>query len=126
MAQKKPKSGTRYSKAIKRISPHLQIQRQPQKHETKDIQINKKTHPNLRLRNVYPELQNSKQSGFERKVLRRILGPVNDVHGWIIRHNFELYQMPPLTQYIILQRLRWAGHVARTGEDRIDVYKRQL
>ena len=59
---------------------------------------------------------------FERKMLQRNLGPVNNVHGWKIRYNFELYKMykeSQLTQYIRLQRLRWAGHVATMGENRI-------
>ena len=30
-----------------------------------------------------------------------------------------MYKEPPLTQYIKLQRLRWDGHVARMGEERI-------
>ena len=55
---------------------------------------------------------------FERKILRRILGPVRDVDTgeWRVRHNAELRELthlPPITSFIRSQRLRWAGHVAR-------------
>ena len=55
---------------------------------------------------------------FENNILRRVCGPVRDeVTGdWRRRHNTELRELsglPPITNYIRSQRLRWAGHVAR-------------
>ena len=59
---------------------------------------------------------------FEHKVLRRILGPKRDeVTGeWRRLHNEELndlYCSPNIVQ-VIKSRIRWAGHVARMGEER--------
>ena len=55
---------------------------------------------------------------FEQSVLRRIYGPVRDADTgeWRIRHNQELLQLsqlPPISNYVMAQRLRWVGHVAR-------------
>ena len=60
---------------------------------------------------------------FENMVLRRILGPRRDeVTGeWRRLHNEELndlYSSPNLVRVIKSRRMRWAGHVARMGEDR--------
>ena len=57
----------------------------------------------------------------ENKVLRRIFGPKRDeVTGeWRILHNEELYALnssPDIIRLIKSRRMRWAGHVARTGE----------
>lgn len=59
---------------------------------------------------------------FERKILRRIIGPVRDEAGWRIRKNRELYDIydePDVVRFIKLGRLRWAGHVARMDEQAI-------
>jgi hypothetical protein len=62
---------------------------------------------------------------FENRVLRRIFGPKRDeVTGeWRKMHNEELHNLYS-SQNIIRQikRMRWAGHVARMGEER-KVYK---
>jgi hypothetical protein len=60
---------------------------------------------------------------FENKVLRRIFGPKKDeVTGeWRRLHNEELYVLyssPNIIRVIKSRRLKWAGHVARTGERR--------
>ena len=58
---------------------------------------------------------------FERKILRRILGPINENGVWRIRFNHELYQLykePTITTYIKIQRLRWAGHLVRMERSR--------
>jgi hypothetical protein len=59
---------------------------------------------------------------FENRVLRRIFGPKrDDVTGeWGKLHNEELhnlYSSPDIRQ-IKSRRMRWAGHVARMGEER--------
>jgi len=60
---------------------------------------------------------------FENRVLRRIYGPRRDeVTGeWRRLHNEELndlYPSPNIVRAIKLRRMRWAGHVARMGEER--------
>jgi len=60
---------------------------------------------------------------FENMVLRRILGPRrNEVTGeWRRLHNEELndlYSSPNIVRVIKSRRMRWAGHVARMGEER--------
>jgi len=60
---------------------------------------------------------------FENMVLKRIFGPRRDeVRGeWRRLHNEELnvlYSSPNIARVIKLRRMRWAGHVARMGEER--------
>ena len=59
---------------------------------------------------------------FENMVLRRIFGPRRDVTGERRRlHNEELnglYSSPNIVRVIKSRRMRWAGHVARMGEER--------
>jgi len=60
---------------------------------------------------------------FENMVLRRIFGPRRDeVTGeWRRLHNKEindLYSSPNIVRVIKSRRMRWAGHVARIGEER--------
>ena len=64
---------------------------------------------------------------FENMVLRRIFGPRRDeVTGeWRRLHNEELddfYSSPNIVRVIKSRRMRWAGHVARVGEE-IGVYR---
>jgi hypothetical protein len=64
---------------------------------------------------------------FENRVLRRIFGPKRDeVTGeWRKLYNEELdnlYSSPDIIMQIKSRRMRWAGHVARMGEERY-VYK---
>jgi hypothetical protein len=57
---------------------------------------------------------------FERKILRRIYGPIKDRDQWRYRFNKELYDLfkePRLSVVIRIARLRWAGHVARMDEN---------
>jgi hypothetical protein len=61
---------------------------------------------------------------FERKVYRKILGPVydNEKENWRILTNKEIYanvKKPTITEKIRLHRLRWFGHVQRMEENRI-------
>jgi len=60
---------------------------------------------------------------FENMVLRRIFGHRKDeVTGeWMRLHNEELndaYSSPSIVRVIKSRRMRWAGHVARMGEER--------
>jgi hypothetical protein len=60
---------------------------------------------------------------FENTVLRRIFGPkVDEVAGeWRKLHNEELhilYSCPHGIRQIKARRIRWAGYVARMGEER--------
>jgi hypothetical protein len=64
---------------------------------------------------------------FENRVLRRIFGQkMDDVTGeWRKLYNEELhilYSSPNIIRQIKSRRVRWAGHVARMGEER-KVYK---
>ena len=59
---------------------------------------------------------------FERKVYRRILGPVcdNEKGNWKILTNKEIYAIvkkPTIIETIRLNRLRWFGHVQRIEEN---------
>jgi hypothetical protein len=64
---------------------------------------------------------------FENRVLRRIFVPKRDeVTGeWRKLHNVELhnlYSSPDIIRQVKSRRMRWAGHVARMGEE-TKVYK---
>ena len=55
--------------------------------------------------------------------MRRVFGPKRDeVTGeWRKLHNEEpndLYSLPYIVRMVKSRRMRWAGHVARMGEDR--------
>jgi hypothetical protein len=59
----------------------------------------------------------------ENKVLRRIFGLRWDeaTGDWMRLHNEELndlYSSPNIVRVIKPRRMRWAGHVARMGEER--------
>jgi hypothetical protein len=58
---------------------------------------------------------------FENRVLRRIFGPNREEDGsWRKLHNDELhslYSSPNIVRVIISSRVKWAGHVARIGEE---------
>jgi len=64
-----------------------------------------------------------KLRAFENMVLRRIFGQRRDeVTGeWRRLHNEELsdlYSSPSIVRVTKSRRMRWAGHVARMGEER--------
>ena len=61
---------------------------------------------------------------FENRVLRNVFGPKRDEVTWEWRklHNEELndlYSLPNIVRVVKSRRMRWAGHVARMGEDRV-------
>ena len=65
----------------------------------------------------------TKQRVFENMLLRRIFGPRRDevIGEWRRLHNEELndlYCSPNIVRVIKSRRMRWAGHVARMGEER--------
>jgi hypothetical protein len=56
-------------------------------------------------------------------LLRRVFGPMRDevTREWRKLHNEELnylYSLPNTVRVVKSRRMRWAGHVARMGEDR--------
>jgi hypothetical protein len=64
---------------------------------------------------------------FENRVLRSMFGPKRDevTEKWRKLHSEELHNLylsPDIISQIKSRRMRWAGHVARIGEDR-KVYK---
>jgi hypothetical protein len=60
---------------------------------------------------------------FERRILRRIFGPVRDEDGcWIIRMNHELNDLiknADMVRFVKSKRMTWQGHVMRMEEKRI-------
>lgn len=59
-------------------------------------------------------------AAFERKVLRRIVGPICEEGRFRRRYNHELYAIyleADIVTKIKLGRLRWAGHLARMSEE---------
>jgi len=53
---------------------------------------------------------------FERKILRRIYGPICEGAAWRSRYNEELYRLYDETDLVTTFRvikLRWAGHIVR-------------
>jgi hypothetical protein len=63
---------------------------------------------------------------FENRAFRKIFGPKGseETGGWRNLHNEELhnlYSSPSLIRVIKSRKMRWAGHVARTGEKRMHI-----
>lgn len=59
---------------------------------------------------------------FERKILRRVYGPICENGVWRKRYNQELYDLfkdVDISKFIKLTRLRWAGHVRRKEDSEI-------
>jgi hypothetical protein len=57
---------------------------------------------------------------FENRTVRRIFGPEREEEKRSL-HSVEVYNFyssPNIIRYIKLRRMRWAGHVARRGEER--------
>jgi hypothetical protein len=60
---------------------------------------------------------------FKNRVLRRVLAPKRDeaTGEWRMLHNEELndlYSLPNIVRVVKSRRMRWAGHVARMGQER--------
>ena len=59
---------------------------------------------------------------FKRRILRRIAGPIFENGIWRRRFNREIYEMLndcDIINFIKINRLRWAGHVARMDDKEI-------
>jgi hypothetical protein len=57
---------------------------------------------------------------FERKIVRRIYGPVMENNVWRIRYNEELNTLvkgEDIVRFIKSQRIRWLGHVERMEDN---------
>jgi len=57
---------------------------------------------------------------FERKILRRIYGPICDGVTWRSRYNEELYRLYDETDLVTtnrITRLRWAGNIVRMQDN---------
>jgi hypothetical protein len=57
---------------------------------------------------------------FERKIMRRIYGPVLENNVWMIRYNEELNTLlkgEDIVRFIKSQRIRWLGHVERIEDN---------
>jgi hypothetical protein len=56
---------------------------------------------------------------FERKILRRIYGPICKGVIWISRYNEELYRLYDDTDLVTIRitRFRWAGHILRMQDN---------
>jgi hypothetical protein len=59
---------------------------------------------------------------FERKILRKIYGPVKEKELWRIRRNDELEDIikgENIVRFIKSQRIRWLGHIERMQDTAI-------
>jgi hypothetical protein len=59
---------------------------------------------------------------FERKILRKIYGPVEENELWRIRRNDELEAIikgENIVRFIKCQRIRWLGHIERMQDTAI-------
>ena len=57
---------------------------------------------------------------FERRILRKIFGPICDNRKWRIHNNSELYSIytdPDIIKTIKISKLRWTGHIMRMPEE---------
>ena len=98
--------------------------------------ISKKLKPRLKNTTIDKTLTHASETGaltkrdrkqlniFERKVYRRILGPVydNEKENWRILTSKEIYgsvKKPNIIETVRLNRLHWFGHVQRMEGNRI-------
>jgi hypothetical protein len=66
-----------------------------------------------------PAAEENALGRFERKVLRKIYGPVVDKRVWQIRYNNELCEFmggEDIVRFIKAQGIQWLGHVERMDE----------
>lgn len=68
------------------------------------------------------EQQQQQLRRWERKILRKIYGPVKEQNNWRIRSNLELeqvYKEPNIVTSIKIRRLEWVGHLIRMEDERM-------
>jgi len=72
------------------------------------------------MRNLDTNKERQQLNVFERKLYRRILGPVydNEKGNWGILTNNASVKKPTIVETIRLNRLHWFGHVQRMEEIR--------
>jgi hypothetical protein len=66
---------------------------------------------------------------FERKILRKIYGPVKENELWSIRRNDELEAIikgENIVSFIKCQRIRWPGHIERMQDTAIPPPKKDV
>jgi hypothetical protein len=59
---------------------------------------------------------------FERKIARKIYGPINEGESWRIRTNKEMEDIlegADIVKFIKSLRLRWCGHIERMNNERM-------
>jgi hypothetical protein len=57
---------------------------------------------------------------FERKIVRRIYGPINEGESWRIRTNKEIEDRgADIVKFIKSLRFRWCGHIERMNNERM-------
>jgi hypothetical protein len=59
---------------------------------------------------------------FERKIVRRICGPINEEESWRIRTNKEIEDIlegADIVKFIKSLRVRWCGHIERMNNERM-------
>jgi hypothetical protein len=59
---------------------------------------------------------------FERKIVRRIYGPINEGESWRIRTNKEIEDISEgadIVKFIKSLRSRWCGHTERMNNERM-------
>jgi GTP1/Obg family GTP-binding protein len=59
---------------------------------------------------------------FERKIMRRIYGPVMESNVWMIRYNEEINAFlkgEDIVRFIMSQRIRWLGRVERMEDNAV-------
>jgi hypothetical protein len=69
---------------------------------------------------VLSKVDEARPGVFERKILRRIYGPLCEGATWRSRYNGELYRLYDeigLVTAIRISRLRWAGHIVRMEDN---------
>ena len=93
-------------------------------HKIKTKKRNNRQNLNICIRKLDAKKERQQLNIFERKVYRRILGPVyeNENGNWGILTNKEMYasvKKPTMIETIRLNILRWFGHVQRMEENRI-------
>jgi hypothetical protein len=59
---------------------------------------------------------------FEKKIVRRIYGTINEVESWRIRTNKEIKDIleeADIVKFIKSFRLRWCGHIERMSNEKM-------